>query len=90
MALNTMVSASDVVKARGQAYIQADGRLVVSSRDGTPPHVKYYKASYYTFYPAGQNVVSDIPTSELEYLTIDTQSMRDMEIVDEKVPRRGF
>jgi hypothetical protein len=90
MALTTVASASDVVSAKGQAYIQADGRIIISSRDGTPPHVKYYKASYYTFYPAGQNVVSDIPTSELEYLTIDTQSMRDMEIVEEKVPRRGF
>ena len=83
-------SSGDVSKGLGRAYIQADGKIIVSTTDGAPPQSKYYKVSYFTYYPADENPVGDIDTSEIEYLEIDNISLRDIEIIDEKVNKRGF
>jgi uncharacterized phage protein gp47/JayE len=80
----------DVSKSAGRAYIQSDGKIIVSTTDGAPPQTKYYKVSYFTYYPADENPVEDIETSEIEYLDIDNISLRDIEIIDEKVNKRGF
>jgi uncharacterized phage protein gp47/JayE len=80
----------DVSKGAGRAYIQSDGKIIVSTTDGAPPQTKYYKVSYFTYYPADENPVEDIETSEIEYLDIDNISLRDIEIIDEKVNKRGF
>jgi len=87
----TLVSSSiDVSKGTGRAYIQSDGKIIVSTTDGAPPQTKYYKVSYFTYYPADENPVGDLDTSEIEYLDIDNISLRDIEIIDEKVNKRGF
>lgn len=88
--LTLVTSPGDVSKGSGRAYIQADGKIIVSTRDGAPPQTKYYKASYFTYYPADENPVGDIETSEIEYLDIDNISLRDIEIIDEKINKRGF
>jgi uncharacterized phage protein gp47/JayE len=88
--LNLVSSPTDVSKSSGNSYIQADGKIIVSTTDGRPPQVKYYKVSYYTYYSASENPVSDIETAEIEYLDIDSLSLRDIEIVDEKVNKRGL
>jgi uncharacterized phage protein gp47/JayE len=80
----------DVSKGSGRAYIQSDGKIIVSTTDGAPPQTKFYKASYFTYYPADENPVGDIETSEIEYLDVDSLSLRDIEIIDEKVNKRGF
>jgi hypothetical protein len=89
--LLTMTSSvGEVSKAAGQAYILSDGRLIVSTTDGAPPQSKHYKASYYTYYPADANPVEDLTTSEIEYLNIDSLSMKDIDVIDEKVTKRGL
>lgn len=87
----TLVSSpSDVSKAAGNAYIQADGKIIVSTTDGYPPQSKFYKASYYTYYTASENQVGDIYTADIEYLDIDSLSLKDIEIIDEVVNKRGL
>jgi uncharacterized phage protein gp47/JayE len=81
---------TEVAKAPVRAYIQADGRLIVSTRDGAPPQSKYYKAAYYVLYPNDVNIADDIDTSEIEYLVVDSASLKDLEIVTEQVTRRGL
>ena len=90
MLLNLVESPTDVAKAAGNAYIQSDGKIIVSTSDGKPPQVKYYKVSYYTYYSASEDTVGDIETAEIEYLDMDSLSLRDIEIVDEKVNKRGL
>lgn len=80
----------DVSKIAGSAYIQADGKIIVSTTDGYPPQSKYYKASYYTYYSASENPVGDIYTADIEYLDIDSLSLKDIEIIDEVVNKRGL
>jgi len=80
----------EVSKGIGRSYIQSDGKIIVSTTDGAPPQTKYYKVSYFTYYAADENPVDDIYTSEIEYLEIDNISLRDIEIVDEKVNKRGY
>lgn len=80
----------DVSEEKGCAYIQADGKIIVSTTDNKPPQSKYYKASYFTYYSASQVEASDIDTSTIEYLDIDSISMRDIEFVEEKVVKRGY
>lgn len=90
IALEMANSPAEVSNKAGRAYIQADGRIIVSTLDGMPPQQKQYKASYYVFYPADVNVVQDIVTSEIEYLVIDSLSMRDIEIIDPQIVKRGL
>jgi hypothetical protein len=83
-------TAGDVAKNRGMSYIQADGRIIVSTTDGQAPQTKHYKASYYTYYPADVNPVGDLMTSTIEYLDVDSLSMKDIDVLDEKVTKRGL
>jgi len=90
VSLMMMSSASDVSKGPGRAYIQGDGKIIVTTTDGNPPQSKDYKAAYYTYYPAGVNPVDDIMTSEIEYLDVDSLTFKDIEIIDEKSNKRGL
>lgn len=83
-------SAGDVSKSAGSAYIEADGKIIVSTTDGQPPQMKHYMASYYVYYPADVNIVGDIATSTIEYLSVDNLSMKDITVLDEKVNKRGL
>jgi hypothetical protein len=88
--LTAVTVAGDVAKSAGRAYIQADGKIIVSTTDGLPPQTKYYKASYYTYYPADVNPVVDLTTSTMEYLDVDSLSMKDIDVLDEKITKRGL
>jgi hypothetical protein len=71
-----------VSSAAGQAYIQSDGRIVVSTTDGSPPQSKYYKASYFVAYPVGVTSSGDIATSEIEYLSVDNLSFIGIDFIN--------
>lgn len=88
--LTLVTSPINVSRLAGNAYIQADGKIIVSTTDGYPPQSKYYKASYYTYYSASENHVGDIYTADIEYLDIDSLSLKDIEIIDEVVNKRGL
>jgi len=81
---------SDVGKGAGRGYILADRRIIVSTTDGRPPQEKTYKVSYYAYYTADENVVSDVLTSQLEYLSVDNVTVKNIEIVDERIVKRGL
>jgi len=83
-------SPSDVGRGPGRGYILADGRIVVSTTDGRPPQEKHYRVSYYAYYSADENVVRDVSTSQLEYLTVDSVSTKYIEIVDDRIVKRGL
>lgn len=78
--LEMVSSPAEVSSGRGKAYIQSDGRIIVSTVDGKPPYTKKYKASYYTFYGVDEDIVEDIETSPIEYLNVDMISFRDVNI----------
>lgn len=82
--------ASLVGKGPGRGYIQGDGKIVVSTTDGRPPQEKRYRVSYYAYYTAEDNVVGDVETSEMEYLTVDAISAKYIEIVDDRIVKRGL
>jgi uncharacterized phage protein gp47/JayE len=90
VALTLVKDPSDVHKESGQAYIQADGRIVVSTLDGAPPHNKKYSAAYYVYYGNNENVVGDIEVGQTEYIRVDSVSLADIEIIDAKVVKRGL
>ena len=71
-----------VSKASGQAYIQSDGRIVVSTTDGRPPQSKYYKAAYYVDYPVGVTYAEDITTTDMEYLSVDSLSFKGIDFIN--------
>ena len=62
----------DVSGGAGRAYIQADGRIVVSTKDGNLPETKSYQVAYYV---EGETGASDIQVNSLEYLKIGTFSV---------------
>lgn len=53
----------------GRAYIQADGKIIVSTKDGTLPDTKSYQVAYYTY---GETGAKDINVASLEYLKVGT------------------
>ena len=57
----------DVSGGAGRAYIRADGKLIVSTKNGSIPDNNYYQASYFVYGETGSN---DINVSALEYLTV--------------------
>lgn len=83
-------SPAEVSSSFGRGYIQADGRLIVSTRDGSQPQTKKYSASYYTFYGSDQDVAQDIITSSIEYLSIDENSLVIDASVEETFTSRGI
>ena len=79
----TLVSDPTLVSsAPGQAYISADGSLIVSTTDGMPPQAKHYMAAYYVSYPTGVTEVEDIKTSQIEYLTADSITFKGIEFLN--------
>jgi len=79
-----------VSKKAGSSYIFSDGRILVSTFDGSPPQSKNYKASYYVSYPENENIVGDIVTSEIEYLDVDQDSLSNVIILKEENIKRGL
>lgn len=73
--LTIVNSPIEVSEGPGRAYIQGDGKIIVSTTDNKPPQSKYYQASYYSYYSISENIVIDITTSPIEYLDIDEQSL---------------
>jgi len=59
----------DVSGAAGRAYIQSDGRIIVSTRDGQLPDTKDYEVAYYVF---GESGSEDINVAAIESLKIGT------------------
>lgn len=90
IALTLVDDPSEVHKAAGQAYIQSDGKIIVSTLDGRPPHIKSYSASYYVYYENDKNIVGDIDVNQTEYLRIDSVSLANIEIIDTKVVKKGL
>lgn len=58
----------DVSGGPGRGYIQADGRIIVSTRDGQLPDTKNYQAAYFVY---GEKGAKDINVSSVEYLTVN-------------------
>lgn len=78
-----LVSDSTLVsKAIGRAYIQSDGRIVVSTLDGRPPQAKYYKAAYYVSYPVGVTYAEDIEACPIEYISVDSLSFKGIDFIN--------
>lgn len=59
----------DVSGGPGRGYIQADGRIIVSTKDGSIPDLKNYQVAYYVY---GESGAQDINVESLEYLTVGT------------------
>ena len=57
----------DVSGGAGRAYIQADGKLVVSTKDGLLPDDKNWSVAYYVY---GETGAKDINVNSVEYLTV--------------------
>lgn len=90
VALTQVGSPSEVSKKAGSGYIFSDGRILVSTTDGNPPQTKEYKVSYYVTYPENVSVVGDISTTEIEYLDVDGDSLRNVIIENEEKIKRGL
>lgn len=58
----------DVSGGPGRAYIQSDGRLIVSTKDGLLPDIKQYQVAYYVY---GEKGAKDINVSSVEYLSVN-------------------
>lgn len=63
----------DVSAGPGRGYIMADGKIIVSTKDGTLPDTKKYLVAYYVY---GEMGSSDIQVASLEYLNIGTPVIR--------------
>jgi len=74
-ALVTAESPLDVSSALGRSYIQADGRIIISTTDGTPPQTKEYSATYYTFVEPGEDYAADIVAGVTESLIVGSNSI---------------
>lgn len=59
----------DVAGGAGRAYIQNDGKIIVSTLDGQLPDTKYYEVSYYVY---GESGAEDINVASIEHLKIGT------------------
>lgn len=53
----------------GRAYIQSDGKIIVSTKDGNLPDTKNYQIAYYVY---GETGSKDINVASLEYLRVGT------------------
>ena len=65
----------EVSQALGRGYIMADGRIVVSTTDGSAPQSKVYSASYYTYVSPGSEYASDIIPNDIEFLIVGSDSI---------------
>lgn len=81
-ALTLVDEPTEVADGAGRAYIQADGKIIVSTKDGRPPQGKEYQAAYYVSYPAGTMVSQDITTASVEYINVDAASFRGIDFIN--------
>ena len=63
----------DVSAGPGRGYIQADGKIIVSTRDGALPDTKNYQVAYFVY---GETGSKDIQVASLEYLKVGTPVVR--------------
>ena len=61
-----------VSEGSGRAYIQSDGRIIVSTRDSQLPDLKNYQVAYYVYGETGSH---DIGVTTLEYLSVGDLSV---------------
>jgi len=71
-----------VSKKSGRANIMSDGRIVISTMDGSPPQTKTYKAAYFVSYPVGTVTVGDLTTNAIEYLGVDSLSFKGIDFIN--------
>jgi len=62
----------DVSEGYGRAYIQEDGKIIVSTKDGELPDTKSYSVSYYVY---GETGARDIEVASVEYLSIGSMTI---------------
>lgn len=82
IALEMVDDPTEVADKAGRGYIQSDGKIIVSTRDGRPPQSKSYSAAYFVSYPSGTMTVQDITTSPIEYLNVDSVSFRGIDFIN--------
>jgi len=90
IALELVDDASKVSAGYGRAYIQANGKIIVSTLDGSPPHTKEYKAAYYVYYAGNESTSGDIQANQTEYLRVDSASLSGIDVIDTAVTKRGL
>jgi hypothetical protein len=59
----------DVSGGAGRGYIQSDGTIVVSTKDGQLPDTKSYEVAYYVY---GETGSEDINVASIEHLRVGT------------------
>jgi len=69
LALTLQDDPLDVSGGAGRGYIQDDGKIVVSTKDGQLPDIKDYQVAYYVY---GEEGSEDINVNQIESLTIGT------------------
>lgn len=79
-----------VSEAQGKGYINADGRIIVSTRDGAPPQMKSYSVAYYTFVTPDNDFARDIEVDSMEHLTVGSDSISVDASMEEIINRRGI
>ena len=67
LALVLQTDPLDVSVGAGRAYIRGDGKLIISTKNGSIPDNNSYQASYFVFGETGSN---DINVSSLEYMKV--------------------
>lgn len=82
IALELVDDPTKVADAVGRAYIQSDGKIIVSTKDGRPPQGKNYSASYYVTYPSGTMISGDVATAPMEYISVDSVSFRGIDFIN--------
>jgi len=74
-ALVSADSPLNVSIAAGRSYIRSDGRIIVSTFDGTPPQTHEYWATYYTYVAPGEEFASDLEVMNTESLVVGSDSI---------------
>lgn len=59
----------DVSGGAGRAYIQSDGKIIVSTKDGQLPDIKSYEVAYFVY---GETGSEDINVASIEHLRVGT------------------
>ena len=62
----------DVSGGPGRAYIEADGKIIVSTRDGQLPDTKIYQVAYYVY---GELGAKDINVATIESLAVGNMNI---------------
>lgn len=78
-----------VSAAAGRGFIMADGRILVSTTDGTPPQTKTYAASYYTYIVSEKEYSADIQVDTMENLSVTDGSITVDASAEEQITRQG-